>query len=128
MALPRPHKFTPRVRVISSTGDHIYTVHAEEAARMVGAGQAATRGGRRRVAEIELQYSLFRFDRKPCSPPSLRQYMGQRYTRREEIRDGDNEVVAYLTQLKRIDPRDRAIFRLSVTDCISSGVAGPYVS
>lgn len=86
---------------------------------MVKAGQAKKRGSGRRVGEIELLHSLANAERGPSSPPSARQYMGQQYTYLEEIKDGD-EVVAHVTQLKHIDPRDHPIFRLSVTDCMSS--------
>jgi hypothetical protein len=48
--------------------------------------------------------------------------MGQQYTYLEEIKDGD-EVVAHVTQLKHIDPRDHPIFLLSVTDCMSGRAA-----
>jgi hypothetical protein len=45
--------------------------------------------------------------------------MGQSYTRREDIEEG-GEVVAHVTQLKRIDQRDRMSFLLTVTDCLST--------
>jgi hypothetical protein len=89
---------------------------------MVKAGQAKKRGSGRRVGEIELLHSLSNAERGRSSPPSIRQYMGQQYTRREEIKNGD-EVVAHVTQLKHIDPRDHAIFLLSITDCMSSRAA-----
>ena len=89
---------------------------------MVKAGQAKRRGSGRRVGQIELLHSLSSAQRGPSSPPSLGQYMGQQYTYLEEIKDGD-EVVAHVTQLKHIDPRDHPIFLLSVTDCMSGRAA-----
>ena len=114
-------KFAPRVRVLSQAGDHVYTTHAEAAATLISKGSAKHRGSRRRVAEIELIESIDSQQRKPCSTPSLRQYMGQKYTRVEEIREGD-EVVAHVLQFKHINPRDRALFMLAVTDCMSERV------
>jgi hypothetical protein len=122
MADPRSDRFASRVQVISPAGDHVYRVHAEEAARMVKAGQAKRRGSGRRVGQIELLHSLSNAQRGPSSTLSLWQYTGQQYTYREEIKNGD-EVVAHVMQLKYIDPRDRAIFLLSVTDCMSSKAA-----
>ncbi len=115
-------RFAPRVRVISPAGDHIYTVHAEEAARMVRSGQAEKRGGARRVAQIALVCSLMGERRGPCSPASVRQYTGQKYTYRQAItREG--AVVAYVTAFKHISKRDRPLFLLRVTDCLSERVA-----
>ena len=111
-------KFAPRVRVVSPSGDHVFTTHPEDAAALISTGRAKHCGSRRRVAVIELIESIDSQQRRPCSIPSLRQYMGQKYTRVEEIREGD-EVVAHVLQFKHIDPRDRALFMLAVTDCMS---------
>ena len=89
---------------------------------MVKAGQAKRRGSGRRVGQIELLHSLSTAQRGQSSPQSLRQYMGQQYTYLEEIKNGD-EVVAHVMQLKHIDPRDREVFLLSITDCMSSRAA-----
>ncbi len=111
-------KFAPRVQVLSPAGAHVYTIHAEEAARMVKDGQAKLRGSGRRMREIELLESLSDAQRGPSSAPSLRQYMGQVYTRREAVGSADG-VIGHVTQFKYIDPRDRPLFLLSVTDCLS---------
>jgi hypothetical protein len=86
---------------------------------MVRAGQAKRRGGARRCAEIEHLHSLPKAERRVSSAPSAWQYAGQNYTRREEIKHGD-DTVGHVLQLKRIDPRDHALFLLSVTDCMST--------
>ena len=78
---------------------------------MVKAGQAKKRGSGRRVGQIELLHSLSNVERGPASPPLPHQYMGQRYTRREEIKNG-NEVVAHVTQFKYIDSHLRPLFQL----------------
>jgi hypothetical protein len=95
---------------------HVRCVHAEEAARLVSSGRATAREGRR-VAEIELVDSIGSFRRGPCTPTSIRQYAGQKYTYREGV--GDDEVFAHVTQFKYINPKDRKIFLLAVTDCMA---------
>jgi hypothetical protein len=120
---PRPkNEFAPRVQVVSPTGEHVFTVHAEEAANMVRAGKARKTREGRRVAVIALTRSLANEERSPCSRPSIRQFMGQSYTYRRALKEGD-EIVAYTTEFKYIDPRDRAIFLLSVTDCMKQAAA-----
>ena len=111
-------KFAPRVQILSPAGAFIYTVHAEEASRLVDSGQAKRRGCGRRACEVELLQSLSEEQREPPSPPSLRNYMGQAYTRREAV-GGSEGVIGYVQQFKRINPRDRPLFMLSVTDCMS---------
>jgi hypothetical protein len=105
------------VRVVSPSGDHVFTTHPEDAAALISTGRAKHCGSRRRVAVIELIESIYSQRYQPCSTPSLRQYTGQKYTRIEEIREGD-EVVARVLQFKQIDPRDRPLFQLAVTDCM----------
>src|ERR1039458_6748514 len=93
-------KFAPRVQILSPAGAFIYTVHAEEASRMVKAGQAKLRGCGRRIREIELLQSLSNEQRGPSSAssaPSLRQYMGQAYTRREAV-GGSEGVIGHVYQ------------------------------
>lgn len=52
---------------------------------------------------------------RPPSPPSVTQYMGQRYTYRQSL-DGGNGQVARCFDFKHIAQGDRDLFCLSVTD------------
>lgn len=123
MPNPRPkNEFAPRVRVVSPAGEHVFTVHAEEAANLVSAGKARKTRDGRRVGVIALTTSLAGEQRAPCSLPSIRHFMGQSYTYRRALKEGD-EIVAYTTEFKHIDPRDRHIFLLSVTDCMAKPAA-----
>lgn len=94
---------------------------------MVQTGQAKCRGKMRRTAHIELTWSLAQHRRKPCTPPSLSHYMGQKYTYREALKEG-GDVVAYVTQFKYIDPRDRPLFLLAIEDCRSRKPHGADLS
>jgi hypothetical protein len=117
MPNPKSLRFESRVRLISPAGNHIRTVHAEEAERLVHEGTAERCGNRRRAAEIQLVESLIARPVRSCSPPSVRQYMGQSYTFREAV--GHDGAMGHVTQFKYINPEDRKIFILAITDCLS---------
>ena len=69
---------------------------------------------RGQVTELDLPTSCA--PNAPPSPPRLSQYMGQKYTRVEEIRNGD-DVVAHVIEFRRIEQRDQALFLSAITDC-----------
>ena len=53
---------------------------------------------------------------KPPSMPRIADYMGQRYTRVETMRDGEI-IRGHVMQFRRIHPDDQAIFLQAITDC-----------
>jgi hypothetical protein len=87
-------------------------VPAAEAERMVGRG-ARIRARNGHVREIEIMTGPGN-PLGPPSSPSLTQYMGQRYTRMQSLETG-----ARCLGFRWIHPDDRALFMLSVTDCMA---------
>ncbi len=55
--------------------------------------------------------------KKPCSRPSIHQYMGQSYTHRERSKNCPVQTQARI-EFNYIHPDDRDLFCLSVTDCL----------
>lgn len=110
-------QFASRVRVRALDGRHVFTAHAAEAARLVHTGKARPVDGPK-VRVIELVQSLSCQAKALCTPASIKQYMGQKYTYRERLIEGE-EIVGSVLQFRYIDPVDRPIFLLSVTDCMA---------
>jgi len=113
-------EYSSRVHVFSPGGQLLFAVHAERARQLVsecGYGIRKRTGPARKVREIEAVEIAPRTGR-PCSPPLLTQYMGQRYTRTERTRNADGDVDGRVVQFKHIHPADRPLFLLSVTDCL----------
>ena len=110
----QPASFAPRVLVFSASGNLLYTVHAERAAKM-RAEVRKRKGGH--IREITISESA-PHTHKPASVPTLRDYMGQRYTVKERTKNEVGEVDGIVCQFRWIHPGDRPLFRLSVTDCL----------
>jgi hypothetical protein len=108
--------FSPKVFVFSPAGTLAYQVHAERAARLIESHRARAIGSGKAVRNIQLLLTLG----SPTDTPtdaSIGQYMGQRYTFREAV--GTDGTVGHCATFKYIHPKDRPLFRLSVTDCLS---------
>ncbi len=107
---------------------------------MIRDGQAQRKCSGRTMRALTLTHSLAHESRRPCSPLSLRNLMGQAYTFREpltapakcpECGGGARgcalcggagtvqETVSHCTSFKRIDPRDRKVFVSSLLDCLT---------
>jgi hypothetical protein len=133
-------QFASKVQVFSLAGEYVFSVHAEEARRLLDCEQAQRRCSGKKVRALELTRSLLSAPRRHCSPISLRNYTGQAYTYREPLTapakcpncGGDHadcvlcggagqvqEVVARCTTLKHIDSEDRPVFIQSLLDCLS---------
>jgi hypothetical protein len=112
--------FSPRVHVYSPGGQILFAVHAERARQLVAEFGYLIRkrtGPGRKVREIEAT-EIAPPTHKPCSPPSLHQFMGQKYTQVERTRNVAGEIDGRVVQFKPIHPGDRPLFLLSVTDCM----------
>ena len=96
----------PSVEICSSDGVHLYRLHREAAAKLLGAG-SARRANKGRLVLCDLPGTPRR-----AKPAGLAQYIGTRYTYRERLADHT------VTSLRHIDSRDAPLFRLSVTDCL----------
>ncbi len=111
-------EFARRVHLLNSAGTCLRCVHPEEAMRLLLAGSARAHGGKK-IRAVELVESLAGHRRKQSRPPTLMNYMGQRYTFIEPLKDQSGSVNAYTVSLKRIDRHDRWAFILSLTDCLT---------
>jgi hypothetical protein len=107
-------QFATRVQLLASTGRVLGSVPAREAERLKQAGATIhdSRGGF--VRGIQLSERLPAPSKAP-SPPSIHQYMGQRYTYKQPL-DAGNGQTARCIDLKFIHPDDHDLFCLSVTD------------
>lgn len=124
-------QFASRVRVFSLSGNLLFVLHAEGAARTLKEIVAGARAGeeslvrashirkraRGRIIEITVPADA-PGTHKPPTAPSLSQYMGQKYTITERTKNAAGEVDGRVCQHKYIHPGDRPLFRLSVTDCM----------
>jgi hypothetical protein len=112
--------FSARVMVFAPGGQILFAVHAERARHLVSEYGYLIRkrsGPGRKVREIEATEIAPRAH-KPCSPPTLTQFMGQKYTKVERTKNAAGEIDGRVCQFKFIHPGDRALFMLSVTDCL----------
>lgn len=100
-------KLNTRVEVCTTSGELLYRTHRADAQRMLNDHSAV----RVHKARIRLVLHPGSPHRRP-SVLTVAAYMGQRYTFREQL------ASARVLQLKRINPADRGIFRLAVTDCL----------
>lgn len=80
-------QFARKVQVYGCGVDaqYIFSVHPEEAQRMIAADQAVQRGSGKIIRAIALTQSLRQERRGPCTPVTLRQFAGQTYTYREPL-------------------------------------------
>jgi hypothetical protein len=117
----RKKQFATRVQLYGSNNRFLGNVPANEAERLHVTGGAAIHDQRgHTVRAIRLSNPIGN-PRKPPSPPSIHQYMGQHYTHREKI--GGKEQFARLVQFNYIHPDDKPLFCLSVTDCLTGAKA-----
>lgn len=55
--------------------------------------------------------------KKAPSPPTIQDYMGQRYTHHERMKNCPVQTEGRI-EFNRIDPEDAPLFRLAITDCL----------
>ncbi len=111
--------FAPRVSVYSPEGALLYSVHPERAAQLVTEPEQIRKRKGGKVREITVSTVRHETSR-PSQPPRLNQYMGQKYTYTEPTKNLSGEIDGRVCQFKYIHPGDRAIFCLSVTDCLTA--------
>jgi len=106
--------FTARVQVCAPASSNIlFQIHGERAQQLIDSGTARPVDRGKKIGKIELVESISRQRRGEPHKPSLSDYAGWRATYRQRLTDA-----APVVSLKRIDPRDRPLFRLAVTDCL----------
>lgn len=108
----------PLFELIDMHGAVIGHVSAERAQEMHRDRQATLLGNKRRVYAVKLLKPAAEVLYQP-SDPRLSSYVGQSYsTKREGIDAASVPSPENLWRLRRISRKDRAIFRLSITDCL----------
>jgi hypothetical protein len=133
-------QFATKVQVFNLAGDYVFSVHTEEARRLLDSKACRRRCSGKKVRALELTRSLSSAPRKHCSPLSLRNYAGQPYTYRESLTapvtcpacgtdhtdcvlcggSGHvHDIVARCITLKHIDAADRPVFVSSLLDCLA---------
>lgn len=111
---PKQVKFAARVQVVAADGRWLFTVHGQEAKRLLRSGTVRPQGKEHRLGVVELIESLAGLRKRPCSPASIQI---PKYVYRERLVEGE-DVVATVLQFRYINPKDRPLFRLAVTDCL----------
>ncbi len=109
--------FASRVLVYAN-GSLVYSTHAERAARLMQEGAIVQRKSKKgKVFELSVATFASR-PPKPPTAPSLSMYMGQKYTITERTKNAAGEIDGRVCQYKWINPGDRPLFVLAVTDCM----------
>ncbi len=106
-----------RVDVYSVAGKWVESVSPYAALQRIAQGGHIRRLRKGKVSAIQLSPEGPGKPTGPPSKPSLTQYMGQRYTRREAV-GSDGQMSGHCISFRSIHPDDRGLFCLSVTDCL----------
>ena len=97
------------MQLLASTSRVLGSVHAQEAERLVEAGAQIhdRRGGLVRGIQLSERFPA---PRKLPTPPSIHQYMGQRYTYKQVLNAGNGQT-ARCIDFKKIHTDDKPLFR-----------------
>ncbi len=109
--------FGRRVHVYALGGARLLrTVPPVEAARLLKGGAKSRHPKGHQIREIEVPDLTGRII-GPATAPQIRNYMGQKYTRREVLTNAAGEVCGHMVDMRRIHHDDQDLFLLSITDC-----------
>lgn len=110
------------MHLIASTGRILGGVPQREAQRLIrkrddGTSIAVVEDLRGSVVRSVRLVEILGEPKKAPSRPSIQDYMGQRYTHRERMKNGPVQTAGRI-EFNYIDPEDAPLFRLAVTDCL----------